>query len=202
MRDFAQRRPTRVRGFFNAQFGLPGSARLNLDAGTGGRVLAYGVPMPRGASGPVFFREVPLNLVAVPDEGYVFTGWQGLVATASDSISVVLTGETTLTATFAPDNNPTSHETTPNRIASRLGPNHPNPFTTQTQFDVVLGATGHVTVRIHDLLGREVATVLDAIRPAGTHRLTFDAHALPSGIYLYTMTTAEQTFTQQMVLVR
>jgi phosphatidylserine/phosphatidylglycerophosphate/cardiolipin synthase-like enzyme len=87
-----------------------------------------------------------------------------------------------------------------------LSGNYPNPFTTTTTFRYQLGAPGQVTVRVYDLLGREVAQVLDADQPAGTYNVSFDGAQLSSGVYLYRVeaTTATERFveTRRMVIVR
>ncbi len=113
MRTFATGRPMAVRGHVAGFFPeVPGSARLTLTTTPGGRVFAAGVLMaplrldgtPQPAAGvfaPIFYRGVPLDLVAVPDRGYVFTGWSGLSSARTESISVVLTESAALTATFA-----------------------------------------------------------------------------------------------------
>ena len=97
MRNFATARPAAVRGHVTAYFDeVVGSARLTLTTSSGGRVFAEGVPMapfrldgapqPPDASGgvfePLFYRGVQLQLVAVPDEGYEFVGWSGVVDAA------------------------------------------------------------------------------------------------------------------------
>ena len=69
-----------------------------------GQILAEGVPLPRADAGTPFrlpvFRDVPIRLTAVPDEGYVFTGWSGLVSDETATTSAVLTGASSVTAHF------------------------------------------------------------------------------------------------------
>ncbi len=106
MREFARRRPGFMRSFITQQFAdVSSSVLLTLDATEGGRVFAEGVELPRASDGgpfaQPFFRDVPLRLAAVPDDGYVFAGWSGQTESNADSISVVLTGTSSLTATFA-----------------------------------------------------------------------------------------------------
>lgn len=84
-----------------------------------------------------------------------------------------------------------------------LYPNYPNPFnpTTQIQFD--LQHSSEVTLKVFDIMGREVRTLLRAERlTAGTHVVTLDARALPSGIYFYRLETPGIAVTKKMVLIR
>ncbi len=64
---------------------------------------------------------------------------------------------------------------------------YPNPFnpTTAIAFDLPLGS--EVRLAVYDMLGREVARLVDGYREAGVHQVTFDATHLPSGVYLYRM---------------
>jgi alpha-glucosidase (family GH31 glycosyl hydrolase) len=84
-----------------------------------------------------------------------------------------------------------------------LYPNYPNPFnpTTQIQFD--LQRTSPVTLKVFNILGREVQTLLRAERLAqGTHVVTLNAQILPSGIYFYRLETSGTAITKKMILIR
>jgi hypothetical protein len=84
----------------------------------------------------------------------------------------------------------------------RLHPNYPNPFnpTTTIAFDLV--EAGHVSLRIYDVMGREVAVLVNGYVPAGRHREVFDAQDLPSGVYMYKLTSGGFTDMQKMVLLK
>ena len=64
-----------------------------------------------------------------------------------------------------------------------LGPNYPNPFNPATTITFQLSAISNVTLKVYDILGREVATLADGIVEAGKHEATFDGSNLASGIY-------------------
>ena len=55
---------------------------------------------------------------------------------------------------------------------------------------------------VYDLLGREVAVLVDEVRAAGSHQVSFDASALGSGVYLYRLTAGAETITRRMTLIK
>ncbi len=89
-------------------------------------------------------------------------------------------------------------------LASRfeLKQNYPNPFNPETQIGFSLPENMHVTLRVYDILGREVATLINEMRQAGTHNVAFDASSLSSGIYLYRIEAGTHSSTQKMMLTK
>jgi hypothetical protein len=80
--------------------------------------------------------------------------------------------------------------------------NAPNPFSGSTTITFELTQAGAVTLSVYDLLGREVATLVDDVMPAATFDATFDASALPAGTYLYRLVTEGGTDTGTMTVLR
>jgi len=80
--------------------------------------------------------------------------------------------------------------------------NWPNPFNPTTQIVYALPKTGEVALRVFNILGEEVATLVDEIQSAGIHSVSFDGSSLPSGIYLYRLQNAEFVQTKKMVLLK
>ena len=80
--------------------------------------------------------------------------------------------------------------------------NYPNPFNPQTVIPYVLPRAAEVRLVIYDVLGREVAVLVEDTRPAGRHEATFEADRLPSGIYLYRLEASGFRETKQMLLVK
>jgi len=83
-----------------------------------------------------------------------------------------------------------------------LHQNYPNPFNAVTTIRYDVKQTGFVSVKIFDLLGREVATLVHGERPAGSYEFTWDATKLPSGIYLCALQADGFMQTQKLVLVK
>ena len=84
----------------------------------------------------------------------------------------------------------------------RLDQNYPNPFNPQTTIAFDLPRAGRVTLSVYDALGREVALLVSEMRPAGRHQLTWNASALPSGIYFYRLTAGAFSQTKALTLLK
>ncbi|MXW63641.1 MAG: T9SS type A sorting domain-containing protein [Bacteroidetes bacterium SB0662_bin_6] len=84
----------------------------------------------------------------------------------------------------------------------RLGQNYPNPFNPSTEILYELFSPGHVRLEVFDMTGRSVGVLSDGVRPAGQHTERFDASGLPTGMYVYRLTTGVETLTRIMTLVR
>ncbi|MGH7495226.1 MAG: T9SS type A sorting domain-containing protein [bacterium] len=83
-----------------------------------------------------------------------------------------------------------------------LEQNYPNPFNPSTQIRFTLAQRGEVQLTVYDANGHEVKTLMNGVKPAGEHVLTFDANGLSSGVYFYRLRTEEFTATRKMVLMR
>jgi hypothetical protein len=83
-----------------------------------------------------------------------------------------------------------------------LAQNYPNPFNPSTNISYTLKNSSKVRLSVYDLLGREVAVLANEIQAAGTHKVTFLANGLSSGMYFYKLQTAGMTMTKKMVLMK
>jgi hypothetical protein len=83
-----------------------------------------------------------------------------------------------------------------------LSANYPNPFNPSTEIRFALPEAARVDLVVYDVLGREVARLVDGTQEAGHHRAPFDASALPSGVYLYRLTAGDFVETRRMVLMK
>lgn len=84
----------------------------------------------------------------------------------------------------------------------QLVQNYPNPFNPRTTISFAIGRSGHVRLSVFDLLGREVAVLVDTMYPAGRHDAVWDATEFPSGVYMYRLQTEWATSTKQMILIK
>ncbi|RMF58620.1 MAG: T9SS C-terminal target domain-containing protein [Bacteroidetes bacterium] len=83
-----------------------------------------------------------------------------------------------------------------------LHPNYPEPFSGTTYIGFSLPAPAHVRLQVFDGLGRVVATLVDAVRPSGDHRVAFTPGALASGVYLYRLEVGGAVRTRPMLYIR
>ncbi len=86
--------------------------------------------------------------------------------------------------------------------AFSLAQNYPNPFNPGTVISYSLPAASQVTLKVTDMLGREVRTLVNGRMEAGTHTVDFDASALPSGFYLYTLKAGGSVQSRKMLLMK
>ncbi|MBI5474427.1 MAG: T9SS type A sorting domain-containing protein [Ignavibacteriae bacterium] len=84
----------------------------------------------------------------------------------------------------------------------RLDQNYPNPFNPVTNFQFSIGNSQVTILKVYDLLGREVATLLNEVKPAGEHTVAFNAAHLASGVYIYRLRAGSFVQTRRLVLLR
>ncbi|MFZ1080918.1 MAG: FG-GAP-like repeat-containing protein [Candidatus Kryptoniota bacterium] len=80
--------------------------------------------------------------------------------------------------------------------------NYPNPFNPTTSISYQLSAISHVELKVYDLLGREVATLVDAKQDAGTYVVQLDGAKLSSGVYFYVLNAGEKSCVKKMLMVK
>jgi hypothetical protein len=80
--------------------------------------------------------------------------------------------------------------------------NYPNPFNPNTKIKWQLPQTGLVTLKIYDVLGREIATLVNEELAAGDHEIIFEAASFSSGVYLYRINAGDFIQTKKMVLLK
>jgi hypothetical protein len=80
--------------------------------------------------------------------------------------------------------------------------NYPNPFNAGTEIRYSVRAPMHVSLRVYDILGREVARLVEEVRPAGIHRVTFSSQTVSSGTYFYVFRAGDFRDVRKMVILR
>lgn len=83
-----------------------------------------------------------------------------------------------------------------------LSQNYPNPFNPNTSIQYVIGSRQFVTLKVYDVLGNEVAILVNEDRSAGSYEINFDASNLSSGIYFYQLKTGKFIETKKMIYLR
>jgi len=83
-----------------------------------------------------------------------------------------------------------------------LEQNYPNPFNPSTVISYQLPVNSHVTLRVFNILGQEIATIADGEQSAGLHTVEFDAQDLASGLYFYRLSTPGRDIVRKMLLMK
>ncbi len=83
-----------------------------------------------------------------------------------------------------------------------LGDNYPNPFNPSTIIKYQLQKDGFVSLKVYDMLGREVANLVNEIKKAGSYEVNFDAHNLASGVYVYTIHANDFMQSKKMMFLK
>ncbi|MBU0560342.1 MAG: T9SS type A sorting domain-containing protein [Bacteroidetes bacterium] len=84
----------------------------------------------------------------------------------------------------------------------KLFQNYPNPFNPTTKIQYSMPAYGNVQVKVYDVLGKEIATLVNDNKQAGTYEVEFDASNLSSGIYFYKIESGINFYIKKMILLR
>jgi hypothetical protein len=84
----------------------------------------------------------------------------------------------------------------------RLYQNFPNPFNSSTRIEYDLPRTGRVSIQVFDITGRQVAVLVDEVKPARQHTTVWDAGAFSSGVYFVRMTAGSFTQERKILLLK
>jgi len=122
---------------------------------------------------------------------FVFTFLDGNIYSFSKSIPI--SGEGHLSDVTDDKNLP---------VKFALEQNYPNPFNPNTMISYQLSVSGQVTLKVFDVLGNEVATLVNEDRPAGNYEVNFDASKLSSGVYYYQFRAGDFVETKKMILLK
>jgi hypothetical protein len=152
--------------------------------------------------------EIPVDSirwVATSEDGSTFDGAR------PRGIDFSADGMTAYLAAFATNNAAQKHmksEGNSNELVNRLpdgytlDQNYPNPFNPSTNINYSLQEAGHVTLKVYDMTGREIATLVNGRVNAGAHTVTFNASNLSSGVYIYALEANGVRLTNRMTLIK
>jgi M6 family metalloprotease-like protein len=87
-------------------------------------------------------------------------------------------------------------------VRTSLSQNYPNPFNPSTEIAYSIAKSGFVSLKIYDLLGREVSVLVNENQKPGEYKIKYDASALTSGIYFYKITTNDYTDIKRMMFIK
>ena len=150
-----------------------------------------------------------LKLVRLTNDGWIYVG--GTVNTTENYVEANNVHEVGLFAFADPDsitNVDTDNEGLVNEF--RLEQNYPNPFNPTTKIKYTIPSviasemkqSQFVSLKVYDVLGNEVATLVNEEKPAGSYEIDFNANALSSGIYFYKIQASSLIQTKKMILMK
>jgi len=131
--------------------------------------------------------------IAVSAAGYAAKTFNNFVVNGGDSLWFPVVLSSSVSSVGEEVRHPQSVE---------LLQNYPNPFNPSTNFEFQIAKSAFVSLKAYDLLGREVATVVNEERSPGSYQVQFDASALTSGVYFYRLSVGMVTVAKRMVLIR
>ena len=86
--------------------------------------------------------------------------------------------------------------------SSILYQNYPNPFNTTTNIEYQIAYMGFITLKVYDLLGRDVVTLFEGVQQPGSYEAIFNGSKLASGVYLYRLFTGSYVQTKKLILMK
>jgi len=178
-----------------ASNGYGGSVEVWLDAINSGELIAtVDIEDTEGSSNYETFSAVTTEEITGSHDIYLhFTGQEGV----SELFRIQ---DFSFSESITTSNTPENGETLPKAYA--LDQNYPNPFNPSTVISYQLPVSGDVSLKVFNVLGREVATLVDQRVSAGQHQVSFDASTLSSGMYFYTLQTDGFSKTRKMLLIK
>jgi hypothetical protein len=134
------------------------------------------------------------NLAAISAWAYPATGDDIIFTSPARSVQYIL---------LEPGTHTVDVEKGSPKIASfRLSQNYPNPFNPKTIIAFSVGTYSYTSLRVYDILGREVATLEEGMKTPGSYSITFNGSQLASGVYYYRLQTENFVETKPMLLIR
>lgn len=137
--------------------------------------------------------DMAYSIIQANDSGYVYTG---AISTADNSGQIHIVKLAAEQVGIDGDHN----HLLP--VRAKLNQNYPNPFNAITKITFEIAGQEFVTIKIYDLLGREIKSCLSSQLNAGTHAVLFDASDLPSGMYFYKLYISGHSECRPMILLK
>ncbi len=197
----------RVLGMTFSEFGrrVQSNASLGTDHGTAAPMFLFGVPVQAGIVGnnPSLSVLSSGNLTMQYDFRSVYASilsqWFGVSTLELNAVlfknfqSMPLIRSSFITDVDQVSDLPTEY---------RLYSNYPNPFNPSTTIAYDLPSEANVALRVYDIMGREVSTIVNDYQPAGHHQVQFNANGLATGAYIYQLQAGSYTDRKRMMLVK
>ena len=83
-----------------------------------------------------------------------------------------------------------------------LSQNYPNPFNPTTNISYQIPKAGFVSIKVYNIIGKEIATLVNQEEPAGEYKVQFDTHNIASGTYFYKLTSGDVSLYKKMMVIK
>ena len=154
-----------------------------------------GVPEQAYPWSGVYFRDFPVELAAIPTDGFRFAGWMEFPAHPDSVLQIVPDGDIAVTALFEPTgtaaDDPGADADLPGSF--RIAQNYPNPFNNRTVIPYEMPAQGQVSVSVYSIDGRRIYHRDEGVRLAGWHQASLRAGEWSSGVYIVRVTVRAES---------
>ncbi|MCE1189218.1 MAG: CotH kinase family protein [Ignavibacteria bacterium] len=202
MRDFTDKRPLSLRGFYADKFALTGSYSITIQRNNSaaGEIYTADLRIRQDSLSNVFYKNIPVTIRAVANPGYHFVRWEGLSTSTASVITLAGNTNGSLTAIF--DKGSAVQGNTPRVQEFEVMQNYPNPFNPVTTIGYILPEKSDVKITIYSPLGKQVQSVTYTGQQAGYHSYTLNALALPSGVWFYEISTPKARAVKKCLLVK
>jgi hypothetical protein len=140
----------------------------------------------------IFHAYDPITLTTAVDDTYPYFYWVGV-----DSLNSVYQALRWFDIPVGVDEGEVNLP-----VEFSLEQNYPNPFNPATTIKFSIPQSSKVTLKIYDVLGREVSTLVNDVRNAGNHEVNFDASNLASGMYIYSIKAGDYSASKKMMLLK
>ena len=167
-----------------ANFENPNALLLTINSGNGTvQVTPAQESYSRGAS---------VILIATPDKGYKFVGWEGDITGSDNPKGLVIDRNKNIKAVFSEITS--TIDFTGNSTQTILMQNYPNPFSAETTIQYTLNNASDVKLTVYNVLGHQVVGLVDEYQQAGSHSVTWQANdskgkQIAGGLYIYRLET-------------
>jgi len=155
--------------------------------------------VPGGAPAGTYTQTCSQGTFPVADNSSAFN-WDKSVVAPQGNVSSVNSWSSDFADLSAEVATGTTELTLPEAFV--LDQNFPNPFGAATQITYALPEGQHVSIKVYNMLGQEVSTLVDDYRAAGRHQVRFDGSQLSAGVYLYVMDAGDFTATKRLTLLK
>jgi hypothetical protein len=132
--------------------------------------------------------------------GQTFSGTKATLASLTMPINAYTTRILVLDTVAITGIEPGSVATVPTEVS--LAQNFPNPFNPSTSIRFELPSTGKVSLKVYDMLGREVAVLMDGVAGAGQHEVVFNGNRMASGMYVYRLEYSSRSLVRKMIILK